>query len=80
MRAAAANRAGICGDRAELQAKAGKDAAVGVVHHAIGLFQAVEVCMEGIGIFHHEFTCAHHAKTGADFVAEFGLDLIEVYR
>ena len=36
--------------------------------------------MEGIGVFHHKFTTAHHAKTRTDFIAEFGLNLEEIHR
>ncbi len=36
--------------------------------------------MERVGVFHQELARAHHAKTRAHFVTEFGLDLIEVER
>ena len=36
--------------------------------------------MERVGIFHNELPRAHHTKTGADFVAEFGLNLIKISR
>ena len=35
--------------------------------------------MKRISVFHHKFACAHHAKTRAAFVAEFGLDVIEIF-
>ena len=80
MRAAAADGAGVCGDRAELQTEAGKNAGVRFVHHAVGLFQAFKAAVEGIGILHDELARAHHAETRTDFVAELGLDLVEVQR
>ena len=46
VRAGTADSARVRRDRAELQAKAGEDAAVGFVHHAVGLFQAGVVGME----------------------------------
>ncbi len=78
MRAAAADGAGVGCHSAELQAEAGKDAAVGFVHHLVGLFQAVEIGMERVGVFHQEFAGAHHAETWPHFIAEFGLDLVEI--
>ena len=36
--------------------------------------------MEGIGIFHQEFTCTHDAETWPDFVTELGLYLVVVHR
>ena len=36
--------------------------------------------MKGIGVFHHEFARAHHTKTRADFITEFGLNLIKIKR
>ena len=36
--------------------------------------------MERVSVFHQEFPTPHHPKTRADFIAEFGLDLIDVER
>ena len=36
--------------------------------------------MERISIFHHKLARAHDAKTRANFIAEFGLDLIKINR
>ena len=36
--------------------------------------------MERIGIFHHKFARAHHAETWTAFVAEFGVDVVEIFR
>ena len=36
--------------------------------------------MEGVRVLHDEFTAAHQAETGTDFVTELGLDLIQVDR
>ena len=36
--------------------------------------------MKGIGVFHHEFAGTHHPKTRADFITEFGLNLIKIKR
>ena len=80
VRTAAADRAGIRRDRAELQPETGKDMAVGVMHGLIGMLQARVVGMKRIGILHHEFARAHHAEARAHLVAELGLDLVEVDR
>ena len=34
--------------------------------------------MEGVGVFHHEFSSPHHAKARADLIAELGLNLVKV--
>lgn len=36
--------------------------------------------MERIGVLHQELACTHHAETRADFIAELGLDLVEIQR
>ena len=36
--------------------------------------------MEGISVFHDELACTHHAEARAHFVAEFGLDVVKVFR
>ena len=80
VRAAAADRAGVRRDGAELQAEAGEDAAVGVVHDPVGVLQAGVVGVERIGVLHHEFARAHHPEARAHLVAELGLDLVEIDR
>ena len=62
------------------QAAAGKDAAVGPVHLRIALPQALLIGMEGVGIFHDEFPPPHEPEAGTDFIAELGLNLIEIHR
>ena len=78
--AGAADGAGIGLHRAEVQTHAAEGGAVGGVHLAVGVDQAGLVDMEGVGVLHQEFTAAHHAETGTHFVAELGLDLVEVQR
>ena len=80
VRAGTADGAVIGQHRAVIKAEAVEDAAVGVVHVLIGRLQARFVKVEGVGVFHQEFASAHHAKARPDFVAEFGLDLIDVQR
>ena len=55
-----------------------EDPPIGIAHGDVGLVQAVAVRMEGVGVLHHELAAAHEAETRADFVAELGLDLVEV--
>ena len=78
--AGAADGAVIRQYRTVIQAKAFEDAAVGVEHGLVGVLQAGFVKMERVSVFHQEFPTPHHPKTRADFIAEFGLDLIDVER
>ena len=80
MRGAAADGAGISLYRAEIQPHTAEDFAVSGVHRIVGFLQRFLRSMERVRIFHQEFAGAHHAETRAHFVAEFGLDLIEVQR
>ena len=76
----AADGARIRLDGAEIQAAALEDAAVGGVHHLVGLGQGVAVQVEGVGVLHEEFPRPHDPEAGPDLVAELGLDLVEVHR
>ena len=80
MGAAAADGAIVGLHGTEIQAEAGEDLAVRLVHPVVGLLQRVLAQVEGIGILHDEFASAHQAEARADLIAEFGLDLIEVDR
>ena len=80
MRAGAADRAGVGGDGAELQAEAGEDARVGVVHIAVLAFQIGQIGVKRIAVLHDEFAPAQDAEAGTALVAELGLDLVEVLR
>ena len=75
-----ADRSAIGIDRDGIQATTFKDAAVGLIHHAIGLAKIRFAGMEGVRVLHDEFAASHQAKAGTDLVAKFGLDLIEVHR
>ena len=50
------------------------------MHLVVGLLQAFFAGVEGIGVFHNEFTRAHHAETRTGFITEFGLNLVQVQR
>ncbi|MNC09092.1 hypothetical protein D3C75_567080 [compost metagenome] len=78
--ASTADGAGIGLHRTEVQTHAGERLAVGGVHLLVGIDQRLFVDVEGVGVLHQEFTATHHAETGAYFVAELGLDLVEVER
>ena len=80
VRTAATYRAGIRCDGAKLKAETGEDARVSVIHNAVSLFQARIIRMKGISVLHQEFARAHHAETRAHFVAELGLNLVEIDR
>ena len=76
----AADRSAIGIDRDGIQATTFKDAAVGLIHVAVGLAKIRFAGMEGIGVLHDEFAASHQAKAGTDLVAKFGLDLVQVHR
>ena len=75
VRMVAADLATVGFDRLEVQAAARKDARISIVFILIALVQAFFIDVEGIGVFHDEFTAAHEAETRADFVAVLILHL-----
>src|SRR5688500_5943752 len=77
MRTAASHRSGIRCHRAKSQSQAVEYPAVGVMHRCVCFLQAVTACVKRISVFHDEFTGAHDAEAGPDFVAEFGLNLVK---
>ena len=77
---AAADGAGVGQHRPKRQPQTGEDPAIGLVHGLVGLRQGGGVHMEGIGVLHQKLPAPHHPEAGADLVAEFPLDLIEVHR
>ncbi len=50
------------------------------MHAVVGFLQRFLGQVEGVGVLHQELAAAHEAEARTDFVAEFGLDLIEVDR
>ena len=80
VRSLAADWTGVGGDRPELKTKPGEDARIRLVHRLVRLEHAFVVRVERIRVLHHELARAHHAETRADFIAELGLDMIEVDR
>ena len=50
------------------------------MHAVIGFLQGSLVQVEGVGILHDELATAHQAEARTDFVAELGLDLVQVHR
>ena len=64
----------------EFQAQAREYVAVSLVHAVIGDLQRRLVGVEGVGVLHDEFAAAHQTEAWADFVTEFGLDLVQVDR
>ena len=75
----AANGATIGRYGAVVEAKAVKNAAVGLRHVLVAELGAFHVLVKAVGVFHDEFAPAHQAKAGAAFVAEFGLNLVQVF-
>ena len=75
-----ADGATVCSDRAVLQAEAVKDFSVGLGHDLVAGFGGHHVAVKAVGVFHGELAPTHQTKTGTAFVAELGLDLVEVFR
>ena len=80
VRRIAADRAGVGGHRAVLQAEAIEDAFVGREHHLVALQRRSLVAIERVGVLHRELAAAHQAESRPPLIAELGLDVIEVSR
>lgn len=80
MAARSADRAGVGRHGAELQAQALENALVGGVHDVVAALGAGLVAVERVGVLHGELAPAHQPEAGAAFVAELGLDMVEVQR
>ncbi len=78
--ASTADGAGVGLHRTEIQAQAGEDVAVRLMHAIVGFLQRLLREMEGVGVLHQEFASAHQPEARADLVTELGLDLVEVDR
>ena len=50
-----------------------------VVHLRIVRVKTRLVSVKRVAIFHHKFACTHDAKAWSEFVAKFGLNLIEIH-
>lgn len=74
----AADGSGVGFHLPETQRHAGENPVVGVAHGGIASVRSRVVAVEGVGVLHHEFAAAHEAETGAQLVAELGLNLVEV--
>ncbi len=57
-----------------------EDAGVGVIHFLVADLRGFVAHVETVGVLHDELARAHQAEARADFVAEFHLDLIKVFR
>jgi len=79
LRDVAADAAAVRLHGAEFQPHSGEDSRVSGEHGAVAFRQARFVDVKRIGVFHQKFAGAHHAESGADFVTEFGLELVEIH-
>jgi hypothetical protein len=78
VRGAAADVAGVGLDRHVVERAAAEDGAVGVAHFLVRLVERRRGGVERVRVLHGELAPAHEAEARPHFVAEFGLDLIEV--
>jgi hypothetical protein len=53
---------------------------IGIKHLFVGYPGAFLVSIEAVSVLHAELPAAHDPEPWSDLVAEFGLDLIEVFR
>ena len=74
----AANGTAVGGHNAVGQTKAVKNAAVGLGHHLVTGLGTIDITVKAVGVLHGEFAATHQAKAWAAFVAEFGLNLVEI--
>ena len=77
MRPVAADVAGVGLHRTRLQAAAGEDPHIGLVHGLVAGVGRVEADVEAVGVLHDEFLGAHQPEARPDLVAELGLYLVE---
>ena len=61
-----------------LEAAALEDARVGVVHLLVADLRRLVGDVKAVGVLHDEFLGPHQTEAGPDFVAELGLDLVEI--
>jgi hypothetical protein len=78
VRTISTDRAGIGRHRSVLQAQPIKDAAVGGEHPLVALAGSGLITVKGIGVLHRELAAAHQTEARAAFVAELGLDVIQI--
>ena len=65
--------------RTELEGHAAENLFVRFKHVPVAGVGARVVLVEGVGVLHQELAPAHQAEAGADFVAELGLNLVQVH-
>ena len=76
----AADGAAVSRDCAVAQTKAVKNAAVSIGHIGIAGFGGFGAAVKAVGVFHDEFAPTHQTKTRTALIAEFGLNLVKVFR
>ncbi len=80
VRKTAADSAGIRLHRPEGDAATGKNLLIGLIHFAIGRISPGLVGIETVAVLHDKLPTSHQAKTGPNFIAKLGLNLIKVER
>ena len=75
-----ANGAAVCGHGPVTQAKAVEYRAIGFGHGLVTALGTVQITVKAVRVLHDEFAPAHQAKTRTALIAEFGLDLVEIFR
>jgi hypothetical protein len=77
---ASSNRTRIRFYHFKLKTYPSEDPLVGGIHCLVGLHAASLRDIETVGIFHEKLSGTHKAKARADFIAEFGVNLVEDQR
>jgi hypothetical protein len=80
MRKRSANSSGFGFNGSEVQATTRENLFIGFDHPLVIVLHIRIIRVEGIGIFHEEFTRAHNAEPRANLIAELDLDLVENLR
>ena len=80
MRCRAADVAGVGIDCDMIERAAVEDRAVRHAHLFVDLIERFAIRVKRIRVLHHELAASHETETRTDFVAELGLDLIQIHR
>ena len=74
-----ADSAGIGFHRFEFETAPLKNALVRIIHTLVPIVGLCIIGGKGVGVFHIKFARAHDPKAGADFVTEFGAELVQAF-
>jgi hypothetical protein len=80
LRRAAADAAAVRLHGPKIQSDTRENPRIRFEHQPIAFREACFIRVERIGVLHQELARSHDAETRADFIAELGLNLVEIHR